>query len=317
MRTFYPPLKTNETYEIKVQEPHVLHVEECGDPNGIPVVVIHGGPGGGCDSQMRCFFDPEVYRIILFDQRGCGQSTPHAELQDNNTAALLEDMEVIREKLNVDKWVVFGGSWGSTLGLVYAQAFPERVMAMILRGIFLGREEDIQWFYQHGTRHMFPDHWHEFASVVPANDQDDIVKGYYNLLTSNDELHRMAAAKAWAKWEAQCATLDPNPKLVDKYNEASFALSFSRIECHYFINNCFLKPNQILNHMERIQHIPGILIHGRYDMVCPLENAWLLHRAWENSTLNIIRDAGHAATEPGILDELIYATQEVAKIFST
>lgn len=315
MLTYYPAIKPNEIVKLTVEAPHEIHVEECGDPDGLPVLFVHGGPGAGCDEYAKRFFDPQKYRIILFDQRGCGKSTPHAELENNHTEALLADMETIREHFNIKKWILFGGSWGSTLSLVYAQTFPENVMGLILRGIFLGRPQDIAWFYQRSTRHVFPDYWQDFVKPLAANERDDIIGSYYKLLTSDDEIHRMAAAKAWSTWEARCATLVPQPKVVEKLSDPIFARSFARLECHYFHNDCFLKKNQILEHADRLKNIPGIITHGRYDMICPLENAWSLHQAWPKSTLNIIRQAGHSANEPATVDALVHATQEMAKIF--
>ncbi len=316
MLTYYPSLKPNRLFTLAVDKPHILHGEESGNPNGLPVLVVHGGPGAGSDNNARRFFDPDIYRIIMFDQRGAGKSTPHATLEGNHTEALVADMEALRNHLNIDQWILFGGSWGSTLSLVYAEAFPENVMALILRGIFLGRDEDIDWLYQKSIRSIFPDYWQDFMKPLAANDRENIVASYYKLLTCNDEIHSMAAAKAWSTWEGRCATLIPQPKLVEKCSAPAFAKSIARIECHYFHHHCFLTPNQIIEHAHRIKNIPGIIVHGRYDMICPLENAWSLHQAWPASTLNIIRQAGHAASEPGIMDALIRATREMAKMFS-
>lgn len=315
MYTLYPSIKANNKYEIPVTEPHKLYVEESGEPDGLPVLVIHGGPGAGSDPQLRRYFDPEIYRIILFDQRGAGLSNPHAELTNNTTADLINDIEIIREHLGVDNWIVFGGSWGSTLALTYAQAHPENVMGLILRGIFLGRPEDVAWFYEIGPRYFFPDYWQEFLNLIPEAEQDNLLKAYYERLTGEDDLLRMAAAKSWSTLEARCATLIPDLKLIEHCSDPFVAHSIASIECHYFINNCFLEPNQILENMHKIKHIPGIIIHGRYDMICPLENAWELHHAWEGSELKIVRNAGHAACEPAIIDALVHATQEMSKIF--
>jgi proline iminopeptidase len=293
----------------------VLYVEESGSPEGIPIVFVHGGPGAGCLPYHRTFFDPEVYRIILFDQRGCGRSVPHAELEGNTTQALVADMERIREMLGIERWILFGGSWGSTLSLVYAQTHPEKVMGLILRGIFLCRPSEIQWFYQSGAHRIFPDHWEEYVGVIPEQERDDMVGAYYKRLTGENELARMGAAKAWARWEAQASTLQPSHSVVSTFTEPYTAMSLSRIECHYFINNSFLEPDQILKNAPKLADIPGIIVHGRYDIICPMENAWQLHQAWPDSQLQIIPDAGHAASERSIADALVRATRQFADRF--
>jgi proline iminopeptidase len=293
----------------------VLYVEESGTPEGIPILFVHGGPGAGCLPYHRTFFDPEVYRIILFDQRGCGRSIPHAELEGNTTQALVADMERIREMLGIERWILFGGSWGSTLSLVYAETHPEKVMGLILRGIFLCRAEEIQWFYQSGAHKIFPDHWEEYVSVIPEEERHDMVGAYYKRLTGENELARMGAAKAWARWEAQASTLQPSKSVIDNFTEPYTAMSLSRIECHYFMNDSFLEPNQILNNATQLADIPGIIVHGRYDIICPMENAWQLYQAWPECQLQIIPDAGHAATERSIADALVRATQQFADRF--
>ena len=300
---------------LPVSDGHSLYIEECGQPDGLPVVFLHGGPGAGCESYHRRFFDPDVYRIILFDQRGCGRSVPHASLHGNTTDALVADMETIRERLDVDQWVVFGGSWGSTLGLVYAETFPERVLGLVLRGIFLCRPADIQWFYQQGASALLPDHWEGFLEPVPADERGDLVNAYYRLLTGDDEVARMAAAKAWSLWEGLASTLLPKAAVTDHFAHSKTALSLARIECHYFVNNSFMLENQILRDATRLQKIPGIIVHGRYDVVCPLEQAWELHRAWPQSCLQIVQDAGHSATEHGIVDALVAATNQFSRRF--
>lgn len=314
MLTLYPAIQNYATYNLAVDKLHTLYVEESGNPNGIPVVYIHGGPGSGSEPDNRRFFDPEKYRIILFDQRGAGKSSPHAELTDNNTQALIADLELIRQHLDIKQWLLFGGSWGSTLALLYAQAHPNQVLGMILRGIFLARKQDLAWSFKAncGAANIFPDYWQEFKSVIAKTKQNNLVKQYYQILTSSNEIARMAAAKAWAKWGAVCSTLDPCQKLEDHLNNPHLSLSLARIECHYFVHNCFIEENQILNNMDRIKHIKGIIIHGRYDMICPLSNAYDLHKSWNNSNLMIIRDAGHSSREPGILNELIHATNNFA-----
>lgn len=316
MFTLFPAIEPYKTHELAVESPHILYIEEVGNPNGIPILFIHGGPGAGCTPSHRTYFDPEVYRIILFDQRGAGRSKPHASLDNNTTQALVSDIEAIRQYLGIEKWILFGGSWGSTLSLVYAQAHPERVMALILRGIFLVRPEDIHWFYQQGASFVYPDYWQDYLQVIPESERDNLVKAYYKRLTGADEIARMSAAKAWSLWEARCATLQPNYNITDAFSDPHMALSLARIECHYFINEGFLKPNQIINDMPKIKHIPGIIVHGRYDMVCPFDNAWALHKAWPLSELKIICSAGHAASEPGITDALIHATNTMGARFS-
>ena len=312
MLTLYPEIKPSATHALAVDDIHTLYVEESGNPEGIPVLFIHGGPGSGCDPKNRCFFDPELYRIVLFDQRGAGRSTPHAELNNNHTAALIADMEAIREHLQIERWLLFGGSWGSTLSLLYAQRHPERVSGMVLRGIFLGRKRDIHWLYQEGASRLFPDYWEDYQRPVPVAQQHNMIEAYYALLTGDNELARMGAAKAWSGWEARCATLRPSIEVYEHLVDPHVALAMARIECHYFINGCFIDENQILENMAAIDAVPGIIIHGRYDMVCTLDNAYELHRGWARSELHIIRDAGHVASEPGITDALVRATRRMA-----
>lgn len=311
MPDLYPASKPYVSHSIRVDAPHVLHVEEYGNPNGIVVVFLHGGPGAGCEPYHSRFFDPESYRIILLDQRGCGRSTPHAELEGNTTQALVADMEVIRERLGIEQWVVFGGSWGSTLALVYAQTHPERVAGMILRGIFLCRDKEIQWFYQQGASRLAPDHWQDYLHVIPEAERDDMLAAYYRRLTSEDEVTRMAAARAWSVWEGRTATLLGRKEVVAHFADPFVALSIARIESHYFINKAFLLDNQILNNLNKIKHIPAIIIQGRYDIICPMESAWELHQSWPGSALEIIDDAGHAASEPGILSALVQACDDM------
>jgi len=312
MQTLYPEIKPYARHELAVEEPHVLYVDESGSPDGLPVLFVHGGPGGGCDALSRRFFDPTLYRIITFDQRGCGRSTPHASLENNTTAHLIADMQRIREHLGIDKWVLFGGSWGSTLSLAYAQRYPEHVHALILRGIFLCRPQDLAWFYQEGASRLFPDYWQDFLSPIPLEERDDLMQAFYRRLTGNDQIAQMHAAKAWSCWEGRTATLRPNHNVVERFADAHRALSMARIECHYFVNQAFLEPDQLLRDMPKIAHLPGIIVHGRYDAICPLDNAWALHQVWPNSELQIIRDAGHSAAELGITDALIRATGEIA-----
>ena len=313
MLHLFPDIEPFVSHSVTVDEPHVLHVEECGNPTGLPVLFVHGGPGAGCEPYHRRFFDPEVYRIILFDQRGCGRSTPHAELSANTTQALVADIETIRELLGIERWVLFGGSWGSTLSLVYAETCPERVLALVLRGIFLCRPQEIDWFYQHGASRVLPDYWEDYIEPIPAAERDDLLQAYYRRLTSDNELTRMAAAKAWSLWEGRAATLLPTAAVIDHFSNPFTALSLARIECHYFVHDTFLEANQILRDAGRLKGIPGFIVQGRYDMVCPLESAWDLHKAWPEAGLTIIDDAGHAAAEPGIIDALVRATSRLSR----
>ena len=315
MLQLFPEIEPFVSHSIAVEAPHVLHVEECGNPNGLPVLFVHGGPGAGCESYHRRFFDPEIYRIILFDQRGCGRSIPHAELIGNTTQALVADIETIREHLGIERWLLFGGSWGSTLSLVYAETCPERVLALVLRGIFLCRPHEITWFYQYGASRLLPDYWQDFIAPIPEQERDDLVRAYARRLTGNDEVVRMAAAKAWSVWEGRAATLKPTAAVIDHFANPFTALSLARIENHYFVNDTFLEDNQILRDAGRLQGIRGVIVHGRYDMVCPLENAWELHQAWPEAELHIIDDAGHSAAEPGTTDALIRATSRLGREF--
>lgn len=317
MLTLYPELKPYAEHRLAVDAPHELYLEESGNADGIPVLVVHGGPGGGCEDFYRQFFDAERYRIILMDQRGAGRSTPLAELEGNSTTRLVEDMERVRQFLGIDRWVLFGGSWGSTLSLVYAQAHPERVLGLILRGIFLCRPRDIHWFYQEGASRIFPDYWEDFLAPIPEAERDDLVTAYYKRLTSPNELEQIQAAKAWSIWEGRCATLHPNTRVVEHFGHPHVAIALARIECHYFINHAFLEPDQIVANAGRLAGIPGIIVHGRYDMVCPLDNALALSDAWPEADLRIIRDAGHSATEPAIIDSLVRACDDIADKLET
>lgn len=312
MLTLYPDIRPNVTHAIAVDEPHVLYVEECGNRQGLPVIFVHGGPGAGCEPWHRRFFDPEIYRIVLFDQRGSGKSTPHASLDNNTTPALVRDMETIRTQLGIDKWIVFGGSWGSTLGLLYAQTHPDRVLGLILRGIFLCRQCDVDWFYQYGASAVFPDYWDDYLKPIPVEERGDLLRAYHKRLVGDDEIARMAAAKAWSVWEGRCATLVPRKSVIDHFSDTHTALSLARIECHYFVNQSFIAPGQILRDASTLRDIPGVIVHGRYDVVCPIDQAWALHRAWPQAELKIITDAGHSASEPGIVDALIQATRRLA-----
>ncbi len=309
MLTLYPSIKPYAEHNLKVDDIHTIFIEECGEPTGIPILFLHGGPGTGCDADHRRFFDPSRYRIILFDQRGCGRSTPHICLVNNTTADLIADIEKIREYLDVKKWMLFGGSWGATLALLYAQEHPKNVLGMILRGVFLGRQSELDWLFKEGgVSKFFPDHWQNFLEMVPEDRRDDLIQAYYDMLHGSDELRHMAVAKAWGLWEAECSTLEFNPNNEKRFTNPHFALGIATIETHYFINHLFIAENQILDNMSKIAHIPGIIVHGRYDMVCPLDNSYALKAAWPKVKLEIIRHAGHAATEPAITDALIAAT---------
>ncbi|WP_461517394.1 prolyl aminopeptidase [Porticoccus sp.] len=313
MRTYFPRIKPYATHWLKVDQLHKLYIEEVGNPDGIPVLFVHGGPGGGCTENDRRFFDPEKYRIILFDQRGSGRSKPHAELRHNSTPELVADIEKIRVFLKVEQWVLFGGSWGSTLSLVYAEAHPGRVMGMILRGIFLCRHQDIHWFYQDGASHVYPDYWQDFVASIPFAERGNMLAAYHRRLTGNNEIERMASAKAWSVWEARCASLHPNPQLVEHMGSPHTALAIARIEAHYFIHDAFLEENEIVAHVDRLRGIPAVIVHGRYDMVCPVDQAFALHRAWPEAKLEVIRDAGHASSEPATLSALVDATESMVR----
>ena len=315
MLTLYPDIAPYATHRLDAGAGHSLYMEESGEPEGIPVLVVHGGPGAGSDGAARRFFDAERFRIIQFDQRGSGRSTPFASLEHNTTAHLIEDMERVRTFLGVDRWLLFGGSWGATLSLLYAQQHPEQVLGLVLRGIFLCRQRDIDWFLHDGASRVFPDYWADFLAPIPASERDDLVAAYHRRLTSDNELERLQVARAWSIWEGRCATLHPNPAVVDKFGQTHNAISLARIECHYFANGGFIEEGQILSQVDRLRDKPARLVHGRYDMVCPLENAVRLHDAWPEADLSIVRDAGHAASEPAIIDALMRATEAMSDRF--
>lgn len=301
----YPAIQPAKTWRFPVSDLHTLYLEECGAADGIPVVFLHGGPGGSCEPGHRRFFNPEAYRIILFDQRGCGKSRPHASLEDNTTWDLVADLEKIREHLGIERWVVFGGSWGSTLSLAYAQTHPDRVLGLILRGVFLARDKDVRWFFQGEASRIFPEAWAHFVEPIAENERDDMVGAYYRRLTSDNEIVRMGAAKAWSIWEGSSVTLLPDKNVVDHFSDPHTALSIARLECHYFKHGSFFRPNQLLDDMERISHLPGFIVHGRYDIVCPVDQAFELKARWEKARLRVIDDAGHAVTETGISAALV------------
>ena len=311
LRTLYPEIEPFNTGYLKVSDTHTIYFEESGNPEGKPAIFVHGGPGGGSNPAHRRYHDPSNYRIVVFDQRGCGRSTPYASLQDNTTWHLVSDMEAIREHLSIEKWQVFGGSWGSTLGLAYAQTHPQRVTELVLRGIFMLRRSELIWFYQHGASHIFPDAWDSYLQAIPEVEHGDLISAYYRRLTSEDEDVRNAAARAWSVWEGSTSYLVQNPDHIAHAGEDDFAVAFARIECHFFVNGGFFEVDgQILRDIDSIRHIPGVIVQGRYDVVCPMRSAWDLHKAWPESELHIIANAGHSANEVGIVDQLVRATDK-------
>lgn len=313
MRSLYPPIEPFHQGKLAVSQRHTLYFEEAGNPKGKPVVFLHGGPGGGTLPLYRQFFDPQRWRIVLFDQRGCGQSTPHAELEENTTWHLVSDIEALRSHLGIDQWVVFGGSWGSTLALAYSQTHPDRCSGLILRGIFMLRPQEIRWFYQEGASYLFPDAWQHYLAPIPAAERGDLLSAYYRRLASADAKICQQAAKAWSVWEASTSKLIPDAQLIDRFEESDFATAFARIECHYFINGGFFEPaDQLLQNVARIHHIPAVIVQGRYDIVCPMISAWELHQAWPEATFIVVPDAGHSATEPGIVHALVEASDRFA-----
>jgi len=307
--SLYPDLAPYREGHLDVGDGHSMYFEESGNPKGKPVVFLHGGPGGGTEPKHRRFFDPAHYRIVLFDQRGCGKSTPHASLENNTTWHLVADIERLREHLGIDKWQVFGGSWGSTLALAYAQTHPARVTELVLRGIFLLRKSEIDWFYQGGANALFPDAWEDYKAQIPEAERGDFLSAYYRRLTGDDANVRQAAARAWSVWEGRTSCLMPNEDLIQRTSGDAFSLAFARIECHYFKHGGWLTEDRaLLSNVEKMRHIPGVIVQGRYDVVCPAVSAWDLHKAWPESDLRIVRDAGHAALEPGNVHELVSAT---------
>jgi proline iminopeptidase len=316
LRALYPPVKAYNTGFLRVSEVHEIYFEESGNPKGKPAVFVHGGPGGGTDPKMRSFFDPKRYRIILFDQRGCGKSRPHASLVDNTTWHLVDDMERLREHLGIVSWLVFGGSWGSTLALAYAQTHPLRVTELVLRGIFLLRRWEIEWFYQNpgGAGALYPDLWERYVEPIPENERTDMIGAYYKRLTSDDPKVLTRAAQAWSIWEGATSFLRLNPDYVAKFQEDMYAAAFARIECHYFLNKGFFRSDaQLLEDVDKIRKIPSVIVQGRYDVICPMKSAWDLHRAWPEADLRIVADAGHSAFEAGNIHELISATDRFAR----
>ncbi|MEZ4255776.1 MAG: prolyl aminopeptidase [Polyangiales bacterium] len=310
----YPALDPFDSGTLDVGDGHSIYYEQSGNPKGKPAIFVHGGPGGASEANHRRFWDPKVYRIVLFDQRGCGKSTPHASLEHNTTWHLVRDMETIRTKLGIERWQVFGGSWGSTLALAYAETHPDRVSELVLRGIFLLRKREIDWYYQDGSNRVFPDAWESYLEPIPEAERGDLLGAYHKRLTSEDPNVRIPAAKAWSIWEGSTSTLHANPSLVTRMADSKFAEAFARIECHYFVNNGFFRnENQLLEDVGKIRQIPCVIVQGRYDVVCPMDSAWALHRAWPEAELIVVPDAGHSAFEPGILKELVRTTDKFAK----
>lgn len=309
MREMYPEIEAYNTGFLKVSELHNIYYEESGNPEGKPIVFLHGGPGGGVAPHFRRYFNPKKWRIVLFDQRGCGKSTPFAELKNNTTWDLVADIEKIRTHLKIERWAVFGGSWGSTLALSYSITHPEKCTELILRGIFLLRKKEIDWFYQEGCSKIFPDLWEEYLKPIPQEERSDLVSAYYKRLTSSDQSIRKEAALAWSIWEGSTSKLLYDPAAAAKFGEDEFADAFARIECHYFTNKGFFEEdNFLLNNVDKIRHIKTVIVQGRYDVVCPADSAWALHRAFPEAELHIIADAGHSLSEKGITSKLIEYT---------
>ena len=313
MNSLFPPIEPYNHGWLSVGDGHEIYYEESGNPSGKPCLFVHGGPGGGASPAARQFFDPDKYRIVLFDQRGCGRSKPHASIEANTTWHLIDDIELIRETLGIDRWLVFGGSWGSTLSLAYAQSHPERVTELVLRGIFLLRAQELQWFYQHGASELYPDAWQHYLAPIPNAERHDLISAFHSRLTSEDPEVRLSAARAWSVWEASTSFLIQNEDFMAQLDEPEAALAMARIECHYFVNGGFFEgPNQILEAVDRIRHIPCVIVQGRYDVVCPPTTAWDLHRAWPEADFKLIANAGHSAFDPANAAALIEATNRFA-----
>ena len=313
MRTLYPEIAPYETGTLQVDGRHTLYWEQCGNPDGKPVVMLHGGPGAGCNEKMRRFHDPAKYRIVLFDQRGAGRSTPHADLTDNTTWDLVADIEHLRELLGIERWQVFGGSWGSTLALAYAETHPQRVTELVLRGIFMLRRWELEWFYQEGASRIFPDAWEHYLAAIPPVERHDLISAFHRRLTSDDEATRLAAAKAWSIWEGATSYLHIDPDFASSHGDPRFALAFARIENHYFVNGGFFEvEEQLVRDVGRIRDIPGVIVHGLYDVVCPIAIAWDLHKAWPKAELVISAASGHSGFEAENVDALVAATDRFA-----
>ena len=313
MNSLFPPIEPYNHGWLSVGDGHEIYFEESGNPSGKPCLFVHGGPGGGASPAARQFFDPDKYRIVLFDQRGCGRSKPHASIEANTTWHLIDDIELIRETLDIDGWLVFGGSWGSTLSLAYAQSHPERVTELVLRGIFLLRAPELQWFYQHGASELYPDAWQHYLAPIPYAERHDLISAFHSRLTSEDPGVRLSAARAWSVWEASTSFLIQNEGFMAQLDEPEAALAMARIECHYFVNGGFFEsPNQILEAVDRIRHIPCVIVQGRYDVVCPPTTAWDLHEAWPEADFKLIANAGHSAFDPANAAALLEATNRFA-----
>ena len=309
----YPPIEPYKTGLLKVSDLHEIYYEECGNRDGKPALLVHGGPGGGSNPTMRRFHDPDVYRIILFDQRGCGRSTPHACIEENTTWDLVDDMERLREELGVERWQLLGGSWGSTLGLAYAETHPGAVSELILRGIFTLRRAELEWFYQEGCSWVYPDAFEDYLAPVPEDERGDMISAYYKRLTHEDRAVQLEAARAWSVWEGSTLSLLHDEDRVQQFAAAEYALAFARIECHYFMNGGFFESDdQLIANAGKLAGIPGVIVHGRYDVVTPLKSAWELAKGWPDADLKIVPDSGHAMTEPGIIHELVSATRRFA-----
>jgi proline iminopeptidase len=310
LRTLYPEIEPFETGMLDVGDGHRIYWERCGTRGAKPAVFLHGGPGGGISPKHRCLFDPALYDLILFDQRGCGRSTPHAGIEANTTWHLVADIERLREMAGFEKWLVFGGSWGSTLALAYAETHPGRVSELVVRGIYTLTKSELNWYYQFGVSEMFPDKWERFVAPIPEAERDDIMGAYRKRLTGTDRKAQIEAARAWSLWEGETITLLPDPSTSDKFGEDDFAIAFARIENHFFVHAGWMEEGQLLRDAHRLIGIPGVIVHGRYDMPCPARYAWALHKAWPDAEFFLIEGAGHAYSEPGILDRLIYATDK-------
>jgi proline iminopeptidase len=310
-RPLYPPIEPFRTGRLPVSDLHELYFEESGNPEGTPVVFLHGGPGGGTDPEQRRFFDPTAYRIVLFDQRGSGKSVPHASLEQNTTWDLVDDIDRLRVHLDIERWVVFGGSWGSTLALAYAEHHPDRVRALVVRGIFMLRPHEIHWFYQEGASFIFPDAWEAYVDPIAEDERNDLVRAYYRRLTGADPEARSKAALAWSAWEMTTNRLVPDPELIARYEDPTAADALARIECHYMVNRGFFRePDELLAGIDAIRHVPAVIVQGRYDLVCPMTTAWDLHRRWPEAAFEIVADAGHSPLEPSTRDRLLVATDQ-------
>lgn len=312
MKTLYPDIRPYQTEMLPVGNGHELYLERCGTPSGIPVLVVHGGPGAGCSEKMRRFFDPEQYHIIIFDQRGAGRSKPYASTEHNDIDETLADMESIRQHLNIHKWVLFGGSFGATLSLLYAQKHRSHVCGLVLRGVFLGRQQDLDWLYRQGAGRFFPEEWQHFMEPIAEMDGEDVIDKYHQVLQGENELAKLGAAKAWARWEATCSSFRPNQSSQDYYTATHTALALARISTHYFKHRCFLKEDQILQEVGHLDGIPGYIVQGRYDMVCPPDQAWLLSQQWLTAELDLVREGGHSAFDGAMVDALVRATHRLA-----